>query len=90
VVGVGAGAGVAVGGGLGGGFWAPERWLREVVFGIVSSSGDRAWLASPTVRAVERHGRGCRAAALGNLVGSAPGEGSGGLAAPGVYIVARC
>jgi hypothetical protein len=74
---------------LGGGFWAPERRLRAVVFGV-SLRGGRVWLASPAVRAAGQRGLGCGAAALGNLVGSAPGVGSGGGAAPGVDNVAWC
>jgi hypothetical protein len=74
---------------LGGGFRAPERRLRAVVFGVALRGG-RVWLASPAVRAARRCGLGCRAAALGNQVGSAPGVGSGGGTAPGVYSVAWC
>jgi hypothetical protein len=74
---------------LGGGFWAPERRLRAVVFGAASRGG-RVWLASPAVRAAGRRGLGWWATALGNLGGSAPGVGSGGGAAPGVDNVAWC
>jgi hypothetical protein len=81
---------VVDGGDLGGGSWTPERWLRVVVLGDVSSSGGRVWLASAVVRATERRGLGCRAAALGNLVGSAPGVGSGGVAALAVDYVVWC